>query len=655
MTAALFPHLLSPLKINNLILKNRIFSTGHQTAMNVEGIPTDQMMEYLTAKARGGAALIISESSRVHSSSRQAGWVMDASDDRILNQLTRMAQSVHQHDCFIFGQLGHPGALCSRRIGGLGLEVYSASAMRDFRYQNVARPMTRKMITSVVAGYAETARRYQQAGFDGIEVMASHGVLPAQFLNPDFNQRDDDYGGSLENRMRFLVEVLTSIRETCGAGFPLGLRLSLDEKEELGLAQSDSLPVCQTLDRTDQVDYFNITGGTMLSTAAAIHVVPPMEMNAEYLRDDASSLKSLVNKPVFMAGRINQPQIAEELLRAKTIDMCGMTRAMIADPDMANKVASGRADDIVACIACNQACIGHLHQSEPISCIQTPSTGRELAKRNFTPVRSPKKVLVIGGGPAGMKAAVTARERGHNVELHEQAAQLGGQARLAQAVPERAEFGGLITNLEHQLRQYEVDVHLNSKVTRKLFDSDQYDTVLLASGAVPFLPDNESFRDAHVVHAQDVLSGEAKPGGNVVVFDWRGDWLALGAAESLASAGHGVRFATEQSNVGNSMPIYVRDMAIGRCHKLGITFSSHLRFYGAQDDSCYFTHTLSGEPVEWENVDSVVLSTGHSPNDELEHDLLIGSQPYHLIGDCLMPRSAEEAIYEGWVAGMSIC
>jgi hypothetical protein len=254
-----------------------------------------------------------------------------------------------------------------------------------------------------------------------------------------------------------------------------------------------------------------------------------------------------------------------------------------------------------------------------------------------------------------MKAAVTAKERGHIVELHEQAAQLGGQVRLALTLPERTEFGGLITNLERQLKLCEVDVHLNSRVTRSLFDRDQFDTVLLATGAVPFLPDNEFFTDAHVVHAQDVISGAAKPGRNIVVFDWRGDWLALGVAENLALAGHRIQFATEQSNVGNGMPAYVRDMAIGRCHKLGVTFSNHLRFYGAQDDSCYFTHTLSGEPVEWEGVDSIVLSTGHSPNDGLELDLQAVSQPYQLIGDCLTPRSAEEAIYEGWIAGMIIC
>ena len=646
--------LFSELKIRNLTLKNRIFSTGHQVAMNNDGLPTDRFIAYQAAKAKGGAGLVITESSRVHASSHQPGWVLDVSDDRCLGQLTKLAGEVKRHGAAIFGQLGHPGALCARSLDSIRREVYSASAMRDFRYRNVARPLSVDQIKEIVQGYADAAARYQKAGFDGVEVMASHGVLPAQFLNPHLNKRTDDYGGSFENRLRFFKEVLNAIRNKVGDEFVIGTRLSIDEYEELGLTSEDTIPACQVLDQENLVDFLNVTGGTMSSAHAATHIVPPMGMDVSYLNEATVSLKKLVTKPVFYAGRINQPQMAEQLLQDGVLDLCGMTRAMIADPNMANKAAAGKLDDIVACIGCNQACIGHLHQLAPISCIQNPSTGREAVEANIRPVAQPKHVVVIGAGPAGMKAAVVAAQRGHVVSLYERDAQLGGQAWFAQMLPSREEFAGLITNLERQLEIHGVNIHLNTNVSKETIKAANPDHVILSTGATPYLPDPENFEDADVVHAQDLVTGKASSGTRVVIFDWRGDWIALGLAEKLALDGCTVRIVTEAPMIGEAIPAYVRDQMLGRCHKLGVQYTTHTRFFGASEDTCYFTHTLSGEPIIMDEIDTMALSTGHSPNVALEHDLIESGIPFDLIGDCLTPRSAEEAIYEGWLAGLSI-
>ena len=638
MTIAPLPHLFSPLQIGPVTVKNRIFSTGHQTVMNADGLPTDRMIAYQAAKAKGGAALIITESSRPHASALQQGYFMDVTDDRCIAPLRRMADAIHEHGAKVFGQLGHSGSLAVRKIDGVRREVYSASVMFDQRYKNVARPLSIPMIEDIIEGYRLAALRYVAAGYDGIEVMASHGVLPAQFLNPNLNTRTDEYGGTAENRMRFLIKIMTTVRSSVPADIALGIRLSLDEREELGgLTPEDTLPLCDHLHEHNLTDYFNVTGGTMISHASAVNVVPPMGYDAGYLKGDAESLKSRVTKPVFYAGRINQPQLAEDLLASGALDMCGMTRAIIADPNMANKASKGQFDDIVACIACNQACIGHLHMAVPISCIQSPETGRELEALSAKTPDKEKTVWVIGGGPAGMKAAVTAARRGHKVSLHEASAQLGGAARLAQLLPGREEFGGLITNLEHQLVKTGVQTYLRSKVFKEQIMEHGPDAVVLATGSTPHLPDPSRFEDAHVVHAHKVLTNEVNVGSRVVVYDWRGDWTALGLTEKLAQEGHHVRLVSEDHAVGMSMPQYVRDVALGRCHKLGIELIPNCRLFGAQDDSVFLAHSLSEEPVILENVDTLVLSTGAEPDMTLETALGNMDAEIHIIGDCLSP------------------
>ncbi len=650
-----FPHLFCELKVGPITLKNRIFSSGHQTVMNTNGLPTDQMIAYQSAKAKGGAGLIITESSRPHETALQLGYYMDVSTDRCIDSLSRMAAAVKAHGAHIFGQLGHPGALAIRRLNGVHKPVYSASVVHGNRFKNVARALSLSQIDDIVLAYASAAVRYSKAGYDGIEIMASHGVLPAQFLNPKVNHRTDEYGGSAENRSRFTLEILRAVRAAIGPDMVLGIRLSLDEKEEqCGLSPEQTLPLCKVLDGEGLVDYFNITGGTMSTERSSVNVVPPMGFDAEYLHTDSAHLKSLVSRPVFFAGRINQPQIAEGLLEKNIVDLCGMTRAMIADPNMPVKAKEGRVDDIVACIACNQGCIEHMMSGEPVSCIQTPSTGRECELSATPDAVESQKVLVIGGGPAGMQAAVTAAERGHEVTLHEASSLLGGKALLAQLLPGREEFGGLVTNLQHKLEKLGVQVNLNSKVTAHSTVLQECNSVIMATGSTPHLPDPELFDGMQVIHAEAILSGQSPSNSSVVVYDWRGDWVAIGVAERLAREGYVVTFVTEDNGIGQLMPSYVRSDLIGRCHRLGVKFEINTRLYGAQDDTVFLTHALSGEPVMIEDIDTLVLATGTTPEVTLEPALSASGKTYQVIGDCLSPRSAEEAVYEGWKAGLAI-
>jgi thioredoxin reductase len=485
----------------------------------------------------------------------------------------------------------------------------------------------------------------QSGGLDGVEIVASHGYLPAQFLNPRVNLRDDAYGGGPEGRLRFLREVIAGIRAKVSDGFVVGLRISGSEVDEAGLAEDETLDAVARLG--DSIDYVHVTLGTSASLGGAIHIVPPMTLNTGYVVPYAARLKERTRIPVFVTGRINQPQDAEAVLAAHHADVCGMTRALICDPEMPNKTARGTPEDIRACIACNQACIGHFHKGYPISCIQNPVSGGELRFGTLAPAARRKNVLVIGGGPAGMKAAVIAAERGHHATLFEAERRLGGQALLAQMLPGRAEFGGLITNLERELQLAAVPIHKGTRVDRAMIAAAAPDVVLLATGAKPYRPEFPREDGLQIVDAWQVLRNEAEIGQSVVIIDWRADWIGIGIAEHLAQQGRSVHLAVSGTAVGESLPWYVRDASAATLHKLGVKVLTYMRLYGSDADSVYLQHVSGGEAVVIDKVDTMVLCTGHTPVDELSDAIEDLGVEVRIIGDAASPRTAEEAVYDG--------
>jgi len=645
-----FTHLFAPLTIRSVEIRNRIFSTGHQANMLTDGLPNARLAAYHEARAAGGAGLIVIEAARMHDSALSDG-VLDAGTDACIPGYRAIAEAVHRHGGKLFGQLSHPGRVNARVRDGVRDVPYSASAVRDDRFKNVPRPLTLTQIEELIAAYGAAAARFRAAGLDGIEVAASHGNLIAQFLNPRVNQRTDRYGGSPAGRLRLLREALEAVRAAAGEELAVGIRISIDEKEVDGLEPEEAIEACRQLDPLAAIDYFNVTAGSMAGAGGSVHVVPPMAIETGYLAPLAAALKASVAKPVFVAGRINQPQMADRILAAGQADMCGMTRAMIADPEMPNKARAGRLDDIRTCIACNQACIGHLQAGTAISCIQYPESGREQRYGRLEPAAWPRRVLVAGGGPAGMKAAAVAAARGHQVTLYEAGPQLGGQVRVAQLIPGRAEFGGLTTNLERELELAGVVVRKATPVTRVLVEAERPDAVVIATGAGPHMPEAERIEGAQIADAWRVLQGEANVGARVVISDWRGDWIGMGVAEKLARAGCQVRLAVNGPLAGHMLQLYLRDHWNGVLHGLGVAVMPFLRFYGADSDSAYFQHSVSGASVVLEQVDTVVIAHGQESETALEAELDGCDAELHSIGDCLSPRSAEEAVYEGLVLG----
>ena len=639
--------LFSPLTIRATTFRNRVLSTGHNTRIAYDNAPNEALAAYHAARAKGGAGLIICEAATVHETGRHISIASDAN----VAGFRRIAERVHEHGCKIFGQLFHPGREMGPAPDGSKPVTWAPSAVPNDRFYNMPRAMSAKQVREFVGYYGAGAARYRAAGMDGVEMLASQGYGLGQFLNARTNNRTDEYGGSLENRLRFLVDAARAVRQAVGE-MVVGVRISGDELNPSGMELAEVVEICAALDKHGLFDYFNVIAGSSATLGAAIHIVPPMAIKNAYVAPYAAAVKAKVKVPVFVAGRINQPQIAEQVLAQGQADMIGMTRAMIADPEMANKAREGRFDDIRACIGCNQACIGHMHLGYAISCIQHPETGRELQYGAKSKAAAKKRVMIAGGGPAGLKAAAVAAERGHDVTLYEKDSQLGGQVRLAQLLPGRAEFGGLVTNLAHEARR--AGARIVTGRAAGLAEAREADTVIVATGAAPRRPDIPGLEDAHALDAWQVLKGEANVGGRVVVADWRCDWIGMGIAEKLAREGRKVRLYSNGYTAGHNIQAYVRDHWLGVLNGLGVELIPMARLAGVDADTVYFEHVSTNAVMEAPGTETLVYALGHESVSELESELDTAGIAYQLAGDCNTPRTAEEAVLEGLKAGLAV-
>jgi 2,4-dienoyl-CoA reductase-like NADH-dependent reductase (Old Yellow Enzyme family) len=648
-----FAHLFTPHKIRGLEIRNRIFSSSHQTILARDWCPTEEMAAYHEARAAGGAGLIVMEAACTRGEGAFESVYIDAGRDECIPGFRKSVDAAHRHGCKIFGQISNGGRLAGGYEGLLSVP-HGPSTVPDHRFHSMPRAMPTEEVWQLIEAYADSARRMVEAGLDGIELAASHGLQLAQFLSPDVNRRDDEFGGSEEKRFRFVREVVTAIRKAVGSDPVIGIRISAHEDEPTGLETQTVLDICRRMDDLADLDFLSIVLGSMAELGASIHVVPPMTVEFGYTAPHAAKIKEVFSRSILVTGRINQPQMAEQILAKGQADMCGMTRAMICDPEMPNKARLGKLDDIRACVGCNQACIGHYHLGVPISCFQNPLSGRELTLGDHPKVQTSRNILVAGGGPGGMKAASVAAERGHRVVLCEKSRRLGGQILLAQELPDRAEFGSSIDNLKHEMELAGVEVRLNTTVDVALIDEEQPDAVIIATGATPFACDANIADGTHVVEAWQVLQGEANTGNSVIVADWRCDWIGVGLAEKLARDGCHVRLAVSGTHAGQNLQMYVRDTWIGKLQRLGVEVIPYARLYGADGDTAYFYHMVGGDPIVCEGMDTLVLVQGHQPVIALEQSLRGRDLEIHLVGDCLSPRTAEEAVYEGMMAAREV-
>jgi dimethylglycine catabolism A len=643
-----FERLFSPIPVGALTLKNRIFSSGHAEAMAEEGRPTERLVRYHEAKARGGCAFtIVGGSTSVHPSSPASSWRLIANhDDSIVPSLSELAVAIHRHDCLVFMQLTHLGRRAQSDTEGWHV-LLAPSAVPEAVHREVPHELEPERIAMLAGAFADAARRCRDAGLDGIELSMAHNHLIDQFWSPLFNQRTDEYGGSLDNRMRFAFEVLAAVRGQVGRNFVVGARISGDELTPGGLDAGDMAEIARRLAVSGLVDFLSVIGGGAHTLRLQAAVVPDASFPEALYVPLAAAIKAAVpGMPIFHASRIVDPGLAERILAEGAIDVVGMTRALIADPELPRKAREGRLDDIRRCVGANEGCIDRIYQGKPVTCVQNPGTGREAELGEVAPAAAARTVVVVGGGVAGLEAARVAALRGHRVVLLEKEAQLGGQVRIAAGAPERAGYAGIVTFLERQVARLGVDVRLGVDAGADRVLAEAPDAVIVATGARPWIPPVPGADGKHVVTDQDVLAGVALVGERVVLVDDIGTREGLSTAELLLDQGRRVEVVTRLFYPGQDIGITSIVPLYTRLFTKGVVFTPHTEVRAIEGSTVVVANVYSGVERRIEGVDTVVLSAGRRSIDQLYRALHGRVPTLHAVGDCVAPRGVHHALLE---------
>jgi mycofactocin system FadH/OYE family oxidoreductase 2 len=635
-------------------IKNRIASTAHATGYAVGGYPKERYRAYYERKARGGVGLIITFGScSVHPSSSVAEWSGVANwDDSIIPDLAAMAEAVHRHGAAIFCQLTHMGR---RGVSATsGRPLLAPSAVAEPVHRERPKVLETPEIRQLVEAFAAAAERVQRSGYDGVEITSYGGHLIEQFWSPHVNQRTDEYGGSLDNRLRFSREVIEAVRDRVGPGFCVGLRMTADQLLTDGLDHAAMKEIARRLAASGRLDYFSVSGSTGETPELQAKTVPSLDNPLGLFNHYAASIKEVVSVPVLVAARIIDPAMAEDVLRRGAADLVGMTRALIADPDLPAKTLAGRREDVRFCTGANEGCIGRLYQGLAIRCVQNPLIGHEAELAAVEPARMPRQIVVAGGGPAGMEAARLAAERGHRVTLLEQGDTLGGQVRVAAMAPHRAEYGRSIAWLARQLEPAGVAVRLGTEATVETVLALRPDAVVVATGAGPRAAPWPGAGGPHVVTADAVLLGQVavRPGQRCVVIDDDGHMRGPGAAEALLDAGGQVEIVTRETLVGLDIDPTLRPALYRRLFTKGAVMTPLTDVREIGPGTVRVAHVYSGEVRELP-ADLVVLALGGESRAGLYGGLRAAAPrlEVHRVGDAVAPRRLHDALLEGTRAG----
>src|SRR3954471_2373747 len=534
-------YLWSPLAIGPITTRNRIVFSAHLTNYARDGRPTAQHAAYYAARAAGGAGLIVTEEHSTHSTDWPYEKLIHGFHRDVIPGYRAITEAVHRHHVPIFAQINHNGGQASSMYSRL--PVWAPSAVADPLFREVPKAVTLGEIGEIVAGYAQVAANCAEGGFDGIELQCSHSSIVRGFLSPATNRRSDQYGGSLENRARLMIEIVAAVRAAIGSGLALGVRICGDELIEGGTTIDDAVEIARLVEATGQVDYINTSIG--VATASLFMIEASMHVPPGYAMFIPSAIRNAVELPVVGVGRFKDPLQAERALVEGHCDLVGVVRGQIADADFAAKARAGRADDIRLCLSCNQECVGRMGLNRWLGCIENPRTGREAQRVGLARTRKRRlHVLVAGAGPAGLQAAIAAARNGHRVDVYEQGPEPGGQVRLAASVPNRAELGDMVRNQLTECRRNGVTIRYDQGVWPGLVDEVRPDKVVVATGAEAQRPWWAPGDVVNVADVRAVLDGSVHPAGDVVVIDEIGFHHATSVAELLAARGCMVEVVT---------------------------------------------------------------------------------------------------------------
>ena len=650
----------SPITINGLDIKNRIARASHGTSYG-RGTITDDLVAYHEARAKSGVGLNILEATVVHRSS--ANHTVDAVDDSIIPGFAMLARSSQKYGMRTFVQLWHGG---HRWAPASGQAPISASDVPcPLGLVNTPFAMTRDQIDEITEAYADAAVRVQKGGLDGVELHFGHGYLIHQFLCPLTNRREDEYGGDLENRMRFGVGVLEAVRDRVGRDYPVGIRLS-DYNVPGGLTPQEAGEVVARLCAAKSVDYVS---GSMGSPYSIATMLGAMDQPAGYMLSSAEPIVARADVPTMIAGRYRTLDEGEQALKEGLADMVSFVRPMIADPDLVAKTARGEAERVRPCIACNQGCIGGIRTAQQrMACTVNPAVGyeRALSEDLIARAERPRKVVVVGGGPAGMEAARLAALHGHTVVLMEAQPTLGGTINLARRAPKLAAIGDITYWQEQELYHLGVDIRLSTYAEADEVLAEAPEVVIVATGSLPRRDGLQAarpeapvpgFDKPHVVSSHEVMLLPAERfGRSAVVFDDVGHYEAIAAAEQLITHGLKVTFVARHSSFAPQIEVIVRTSpALRRLRQGDFTLVVGGRLVEIGEGVCTLGY-LDGEQTWEAPADTVVFVSYNEAQSDLYRALGGGTRqpkPYalHLIGDANAPRDLLMAIREGHMAG----
>src|SRR5690554_946385 len=668
--------LLQPYTLKHLTLRNRIITTAHEPAYSEEGLPKDRYRLYHVERARGGVALTMTAGSAVVSpDSPEAFGNLHAYRDEIVPWLRRLTDECHELGAAVMIQITHLGRRTTWSQGEW-LPILAPSPIREPAHRAFPKEAEDWDIERIIKDYAAAAQRMQEAGLDGIEIEA-YGHLLDGFWSPATNKRTDDYGGSLENRLRFTYRVLEAIRTAVGPDFIVGLRMVADEDWKQGLTREEGVEIARRMVATGQVDFLNIIRGHIDTDPALTRVIPIHGMRSAPHLDFAGEVRAETKFPVFHAARINDVATARHAIAEGKLDMVGMTRAHIADPHIALKVMEGREEEIRPCVGATY-CLDRIYEGGGALCIHNPATGREATMPHvIRPAEGPaRKVVVVGAGPAGLEAARVAAERGHNVVVFEAAAEAGGQVRLAARSRRRSELIGIIDWRLERCAAAGVEFRYNLLAEAQDVLAEDPDIVLVATGG---LPNTEVLEDGNdfVVSTWDILSGDVKPAADVLLFDDNGSHPGLQAAEAMGETGSSVELVTPERFFAPEVGGLNHAAYAESFQRHGVRITIARRLLGVKRGGNRLIARIGSDYAEGveelREVDQVVVEHGTLPLDELyfalkegspsrgevDYPALIAGKPqaiqtnpegsYQLfrIGDAVTSRNIHAAIYDG--------
>ncbi|CAB1063255.1 2,4-dienoyl-CoA reductase [NADPH] (EC [Olavius sp. associated proteobacterium Delta 1] len=646
----MYDNLFTKLKVGGVELSNRICFLAHRTNFARRGRLNERHIAYYRRRAQGGCGLVVVGELAIHAGDRPWEAMIEAFQPQVVDDYLRLTDAVHEFDSRIFAQLNHHGFQSSGSISRQA--IWGPSAMADIEFGETAKAMEAEDMATLAAAFAAAAELARAGGFDGVEIDMGPQSLLRQFLSPLSNHRQDEYGGSPENRMRLPLEVVEATRKAVGSDFTVGIRLCVDEKFWGSITIDESRRSAQRFESTGQIDFINTSVGTYYNlylTLASMHT--PIGFTV----DLAEQIKKSVSLPTMASYQIGFPQMAEEIITAQRADMVGFVRALICDPDMAKKARAGKPENIRYCVKDNKGCIGRINQNKMLGCIQNSLVGEEspAGEKTFRPAANRKQVMVVGGGPAGLEAARSARLRGHTVTVYEKDRRIGGQINLIKKRPGRQAMAGVVRYLRHALAELEVPIVTDTRVNADFVAQQHPDAVVVATGSRPRpKPVPGNYGPPLVLDVRQVLNESFAVGEKVLFIDENGGHHATATVEFLANQGKNVHMVTSDLFIGIELgPLGDLYLTRQRLLQLGVKFTSDVIIDKIEENVVKAREIFTNTPIRFEDFDTIILDMGNVAEDQLYRQLKGQIRELYRIGDCVAPRGIDMAILEGRQAG----